>query len=75
MVHQHPALFESLTVAENVALGLRRTTSLSQVRMQLVDMGRRYHLEVDPAARVHDLGMGERQRVEILRALLAARGC
>ena len=71
MVHQHPALFESLTVAENVALGLRRTTSLSQVRMQLVDMGRRYHLEVDPAARVHDLGMGERQRVEILRALLA----
>ena len=71
MVHQHPALFESLTVAENVALGLPRTTSVVQARMQLVDLARRYHLEVDPAARVHDLGMGERQRVEILRALLA----
>ena len=71
MVHQHPALFESLTVAENVALGLPRSTSVSQARMQLVDLARRYHLEVDPAARVHDLGMGERQRVEILRAVLA----
>jgi len=70
MVYQHFSLFDTLTVAENVALGLDgpRHGSLAAA---IVDAGQRYGLSVDPAAHVHDLSLGERQRVEILRALLA----
>jgi simple sugar transport system ATP-binding protein len=71
MVFQHFALFESLTLAENVALGLP-PQPLGQVTAQMLELARRYDLEVDPAKRVHDLSVGERQRVEILRALMSA---
>jgi general nucleoside transport system ATP-binding protein len=72
MVYQHFSLFDSLTVAENIALGLgRRRFARGQLRGAIDAAGRRYGLLVDAAAHVHDLSMGERQRVEILRALLA----
>ncbi len=71
MVHQHFALFDSLTVVENVALGLDGGLSSRALAAQIAALGERYGLHVDPAVHVHDLSMGERQRVEILRALLA----
>jgi simple sugar transport system ATP-binding protein len=71
LVHQHFALFDTLTVAENIALGLPGARSIGSITQQLTQLAERYGLPIDPAARVHDLSMGERQRVEILRGLLA----
>jgi simple sugar transport system ATP-binding protein len=69
MVFQHFALFETLTVAENIAVGTGgRATDLHD---RLLELSQRYGLALDPARTVHDLSVGERQRVEILRALLA----
>ncbi len=70
MVHQHFALFDTLTVAENVALGLTKSMSLAAVAEEVVRLGERYGLEVDPNAVVMELSMGERQRIEIIRALM-----
>jgi ABC-type uncharacterized transport system ATPase subunit len=73
MVHQHFMLVEPFTVAENVVLGVeggpRLGPGLARARTELERLGRAYHLEVDPDARVMALGVGQRQRVEILKAL------
>jgi simple sugar transport system ATP-binding protein len=71
MVYQHFSLFDSLTVAENIALGLDGGRPGSGLAAAIRAAGERYGLTLDPAAHVHDLSMGERQRVEIVRALLA----
>jgi simple sugar transport system ATP-binding protein len=71
LVHQHFALFDTLTVAENIALGLGADRSLTAITRELSQLAERYGLPIDAGARVHDLSMGERQRVEILRGLLA----
>jgi simple sugar transport system ATP-binding protein len=71
MVYQHFSLFESLTVTENIALGLDRSMSRAKLIEAIESAGERYGLHLDPFAHVHDLSMGERQRVEIVRALLA----
>ena len=70
MVFQHFSLFETLTVAENVWLGLDRSQALAQVTAQIETVARDYGLEVDPRRPVHTLSVGEMQRVEIIRALL-----
>ncbi|MEI9937646.1 MAG: ABC transporter ATP-binding protein [Pseudomonadota bacterium] len=70
MVFQHFSLFESLTVTENVWLGLHEK-SRARVAKRIGDLGKSYGLEVDPERPVHTLSVGERQRVEILRALLS----
>ena len=70
MVHQHFALFETLTVTENVALGLAKGMTLETIASEVRRLGENYGLEVDPESVVHDLSMGERQRVEIIRALM-----
>ncbi len=70
MVFQHFSLFETLTVAENIWLGLPRTLSLQAVTERILAKAREYELELDPARTVHTLSVGERQRVEIVRALL-----
>ncbi len=72
MVHQHFALFDTLTVAENILLGLPARWTPAAVRARLAEVGSRYGLDIAPDVHVHELSMGERQRVEILRALLAA---
>jgi general nucleoside transport system ATP-binding protein len=73
MVHQHFMLVEPFTVLENVVLGVeqgfRLESGLRRARAELERLGREYHLEVNPDARIRDLGVGQRQRVEILKAL------
>jgi simple sugar transport system ATP-binding protein len=69
MVFQHFNLFDTMTVAENVWLGLNRT-SLEQVTASIVAKAAEYGLDIDPARPVHTLSVGEMQRVEIIRALL-----
>ncbi|KAF1022260.1 MAG: Arabinose import ATP-binding protein AraG [Paracidovorax wautersii] len=71
MVFQHFSLFDTLTVAENVWLGLDKSISLAEVRQRMVDKATEYGMEVDPSRPVHTLSVGEMQRVEIIRALLS----
>jgi general nucleoside transport system ATP-binding protein len=70
MVFQHFNLFETLTAAENVLLGLDRSQTLRQVTQAMIAKASEYGLPMDPLRPVHTLSVGERQRVEIIRALL-----
>ena len=70
MVFQHFSLFEALTVAENIALSLDDNVPLSKVAEEAAALSRQYGLPLDPSAHVADLSVGERQRIEIVRALL-----
>src|SRR5512147_85819 len=70
MVFQHFSLFDNLTVAENVALGLDGRESLKQVSARLEQVSRNYGLPLDPKREVWQLSVGERQRIEIVRALM-----
>lgn len=72
MVFQHFSLFDTLTVAENVWLGLDRSLSLREVSESIGMKAREYGLDIDPARPVHSLSVGEMQRVEIIRALLTS---
>lgn len=74
MVHQHFMLVPSMTVAENMVLGLEparagfldREAAIKKTR----EVSEKYGLEIDPNARIRDLSVGLKQRVEILKALL-----
>ena len=70
MVFQHFSLFETLTVVENVALGLDHAPPMAQLSRQIESVSQKYGLPVDPRRLVHTLSVGERQRVEIVRCLL-----
>ena len=70
MVFQHFSLFDTVTVAENVWLGLDKSLSLAQVSQRISDKAAEYGLDIDPTRPVHTLSVGEMQRVEIIRALL-----
>jgi general nucleoside transport system ATP-binding protein len=70
MVYQHFSLFDTLTAAENVWLGLDKSLSLPQVTERIGEVAQAYGLDVEPTRPVHSLSVGERQRVEIVRALL-----
>jgi simple sugar transport system ATP-binding protein len=70
MVFQHFSLFETLTVAENVWLGLHDETPLKEVVARVTRLAAEYGLELEPSRPVHTLSVGEKQRVEIVRALL-----
>ncbi|EYD74880.1 Sugar ABC transporter, ATP-binding protein [Rubellimicrobium mesophilum DSM 19309] len=73
MVHQHFTLAGNLSVLDNVVIGseplLRLRSHRADARQKLLDLATRFGLPVDPDARVGDLSVGERQRVEILKAL------
>ena len=73
MIHQHFMLVPTLTVAENVALGLasdrRPFTDLPKVARRIRELSDTYGLRVNPDTPVWQLSVGERQRVEILKAL------
>src|SRR3989338_2069048 len=70
MVFQHFSLFDTLTVAENVWLGLGKSLSLAEVSRRIIATTQEYGLQLEPTRPVHTLGVGERQRVEIVRSLL-----
>ncbi|MBN2043564.1 MAG: ABC transporter ATP-binding protein [Anaerolineales bacterium] len=73
MIHQHFMLVESLTVAENVALGLPSSrgflTDLDKVSERILELAEIYGLQVDPEAYIWQLAVGQQQRVEIIKAL------
>ena len=73
MIHQHFMLVPTLTVAQNVALGLRSSREplldLDVVSAHIVSLAKSYGLKVDPGAYVWQLAVGEQQRVEIVKAL------
>jgi simple sugar transport system ATP-binding protein len=73
MIHQHFMLVPTLTVAENVALGLPSSrgmlTDLDQVSERVLELAELYGLQVDPGAYVWQLAVGQQQRVEIIKAL------
>jgi simple sugar transport system ATP-binding protein len=70
MVFQHFSLFENLTVAENVALGLSPKESFSEMSERLEETARVYGLPLEPKREVWRLSVGERQRIEIVRMLM-----
>ncbi|SCA56177.1 Uncharacterized ABC transporter ATP-binding protein YufO [Candidatus Terasakiella magnetica] len=70
MVFQHFSLFESMTVLENVALGINEKGPLKDLAKRIIEISEHYGLPLDPARSIHTLSVGERQRVEIVRCLL-----
>lgn len=72
MVFQHFSLFETLSVAENIALYLSPAEygTLAQLRERILAVGEEYGLAINPDRLVHTLSVGEQQRVEIIRCLL-----
>ena len=70
MVFQHFALFETLTVAENISLALDEAITPAQLAPRIRAVSEQYGLPLDPERRVHSMSVGERQRVEIVRCLL-----
>src|SRR5207244_4956410 len=67
MVFQHFSLFDNLTVAENVALGLDGKESFNDMSARLEEVSRDYGLPLDPKREVRQVSAGERQRIEIVR--------
>ncbi|MDQ0321080.1 simple sugar transport system ATP-binding protein [Pararhizobium capsulatum DSM 1112] len=70
MVFQHFALFDTLTVAENIALAMPDKPRLDALSRDISAMAERYGLPIDPRRHIYTMSVGERQRVEIVRALL-----
>lgn len=73
MIHQHFMLVPTLTVAENVALGLPSSrgflTDPDQVSKRILELAKIYGLKIDPDAYIWQLSVGQQQRVEIIKAL------
>jgi len=72
MVFQHFSVFETLTVQENIELGLDNSflDQIDNLKERIVAISKKYDLHVDPDRYVHSLSIGERQRLEILRCLI-----
>ncbi len=70
MVFQHFSLFDALTVAENIALGMENAPETADLTQRIIEVSSKYGLTIDPFRMVGDLSAGERQRVEIVRCLL-----
>ncbi len=70
MVFQHFSLFEALTVVDNIALALPKDAWAADLPEKVRSVSASYGLPLDPLARVADLSVGERQRIEIVRCLL-----
>ncbi len=78
MIHQHFMLVPTLTVVENVALGLKSSRGplldLDKVEKRVVELADKYGLKVDPRAYIWQLAVGEQQRVENSQGTLPRRG-
>jgi len=73
MVHQHFMIVPSLTVTENIVLGLKSSREplldMDRAERKIVELSKKYGLKVDPKAKIWQLSVGEQQRVEIIKAL------
>ncbi|MCA1621965.1 MAG: ABC transporter ATP-binding protein [Acidobacteria bacterium] len=73
MVHQHFMLVDTMTVAENIVLGAEpgsaASIDLREAAREIRALSDEFRLSVDPGALVHDLSVGQQQRVELLKAL------
>lgn len=74
MVHQHFMLVDNFTVTQNIILGNEVTNTfgvidMKKAREEILDIVKKYGLEVDPDAKIEDISVGMQQRVEILKAL------
>jgi simple sugar transport system ATP-binding protein len=78
MVHQHFMLIPVMTVAENIVLGIEPSDKgfldYDAARMRVHEIARRFGFQIDPDARIEDIGVGQQQRVEILKALYRNAG-
>ncbi len=70
MVFQHFSLFDSLTVFENIVLGLEDHQVGDNLEERIVEISQKYGLPLEPNRYVYSLSVGERQRIEIIRCLL-----
>lgn len=70
MVFQHFSLFDSLSVVENISLGMNKAADLKKLAAEITEISKRYGLPLDPHRHVYTLSVGERQRIEIIRCLL-----
>lgn len=70
MVFQHFSLFESLTVSENLILGLEEKISFKKLKEKAIEISKKYDLLLDLDSPISNLSAGEKQSVEIVRALL-----
>jgi general nucleoside transport system ATP-binding protein len=70
MVFQHFSLFEAMTVLENIALGMDASIKARDLEAKIIAVMRQYGLKLEPHRIVSTLSVGERQRIEIVRALL-----
>ncbi len=70
MVFQHFSLFEALSVAENISLGMETPPNQSKLAKKIRSVSNSYGLPLEPSKTVGSLSAGERQRVEIIRCLL-----
>jgi ABC-type uncharacterized transport system ATPase subunit len=78
MVHQHFMLIPVMTVAENIVLGIEPSDKgfldYDAARVRVREIARRFGFQIDPDARIEDIGVGQQQRVEILKALYRNAG-
>jgi simple sugar transport system ATP-binding protein len=70
MVFQHFSLFDSLSVVENISLGMDQSVDMSTLAEEIREISDKYGLPLDPHRHVYTLSVGERQRIEIIRCLL-----
>jgi simple sugar transport system ATP-binding protein len=74
MVHQHFMLVPSLTVAENIILGIEMRKGLGidypKAEKLVAEISNKYHMYLDPKAKVKDLSVGQKQKLEILKVLI-----
>ncbi|WP_428242248.1 ABC transporter ATP-binding protein [Gynuella sp.] len=71
MVFQHFSLFETLSVAENIALAYSESSlTIAELSDKIVTVSQRYGMPLEPDRLVHTLSVGERQRLEIIRCLI-----
>jgi general nucleoside transport system ATP-binding protein len=70
MVFQHFSLFESMSVLENIALGMDGQRADAALRERVTKLAHEYGLSIEPGRPVWSLSAGERQRIEILRCLI-----
>jgi len=74
MVFQHFALFDTLTVAQNIALAAPGRPNMEALSQQITAISERYGMPLEPSRPLYSMSVGERQRVEIIRSLLQSPG-